>query len=159
MLYKKRDTKMTIIPSYYQRHAFYKRALIEIPKMMEWSSRFDEDRCKELSSVSNGNGEGDFAFWEETLCETSEGKFVLFLKGGGFTEYARHLSDGGRCAGSRILPMTKKDVVRYISSTFDDEDSDTLYSHIGASKSSQEKNKRCLRAARTNVGTFSWSGW
>jgi hypothetical protein len=69
--------------------------------------RYDTESAIEIGNAWHGN-RGDFHRWDATLYRTPRaGRYFLAGEGGPLTEFGRgSLGQGGRSAGSRIIPMT-----------------------------------------------------
>ena len=87
--------------------------------------RYDTDKAIEVGSHDHGSypGSGDFSHWSATLYKTPRaGKFFLAGEGGGMTRFAEHSPYGGRCGGSKIIPMSKEEALAWAEQHLGDED-------------------------------------
>jgi hypothetical protein len=74
--------------------------------------RYDTNKAEIVGSYNIGPGSNDFRT-RKRLCMTSNGCFFLAGERGAMTEFPHTCSDNSRTAGSRIVPISAEEPLRW----------------------------------------------
>lgn len=82
--------------------------------------RYDTNKAEIVGSRNRGLGWSDLRHWEATLYVTAKSRrFFLAGEGGGMTQFAQTCSDNSKTRGSRIIPMSAKEALRWVEQYVD----------------------------------------
>ena len=76
--------------------------------------RYNTETAEWIASYHNGCTTSDFKYLSEDLYRTKNGNWFIAGEGGPMTTYARHVGNGNKSGGKKIIPLTQDDVIQWL---------------------------------------------